>query len=84
MNCTPGWRVRIAAILLLLTLSLTATGCTITWNGELNREAGRQAREQVDQLLQQLGEFVAGFCSGAALPLAAAGVVLARRRNSGR
>ena len=74
----PGKRIRLMLLLLLLLVvaSFVLTSCTITWDGDLSQEAGRRAREQVDQLIDQLGEFVVGFCGSSALPLMAIGLLL--------
>lgn len=71
-------------LLLMLVLGLLLTACTISWDGDLSREAGQETRQQVDELLDQAGEFVAGFCSSSLLPLALAGMALAGRRSRKR
>ncbi|MEA3334426.1 MAG: hypothetical protein U9R25_00835 [Chloroflexota bacterium] len=67
---------------LLLAIALSFAAC----NGEpldveLTRENGRELRVKVDELLDDVGEFVAGFCSTSALPAGAAIVFITWQRR---
>lgn len=75
----PLWLV---VLTLLAAGSMLLGGCTAVDFDQFSFEAGRQARQLFDAAMHQLGEFVAGFCSGASLPAAAAvvAVLLWRRR----
>ena len=57
--------VLLLLILLITTLALAA--CSAVDEDDLSRESGQKVRQQVDQLLDQIGEFVAGFCAPSAL-----------------
>ena len=73
----------IASILVVFVLAaLLMTACQNP--GQDPFQAGALFREQVDQFLQEAGEFVAGFCSASLLPLFATGLaayVLGKRTH---
>lgn len=75
-------RVLLLVMLLLLVMVVIA-GCEQISPDDLSREAGREARQGVEVLLEQLGEFVAGFCAASALPVAmvSGAAVLSRSRR---
>ncbi len=73
---------KLILLALILLLLLALAGCAGLSPDDLSRESGRQARQVVDQLLQQLGEFVAGFCGAALAPVSL--VLLAVGRPSKR
>ena len=67
---------------LIVVVALLLTACQNP--GEDPFQAGQQFRDQVDQFLQEAGEFVAGFCGASALPLFATGLaafVLGKRTH---
>ena len=59
-------------IMVIVVVALLLTACQNP--GEDPFQAGQQFRDEVDQFLQEAGEFVAGFCSASALPLFATGL----------
>lgn len=69
---------------LVLLLVLALAGCAGLAPDDLSRESGQQARQVVDQLLEQVGQFVAGFCSAAVAPVALLAVIAGKRSRFGR
>ena len=65
---------------LFLTLSLILAGCSLTGSGGDPYTAGQKARTEFDRATGKAGDFVAGFCSAAPLPIAALGLVVVLRR----
>lgn len=63
-----------------LVLSLILTGCSLTGTEGDPYSAGQKARTEFDQAADKAGDFVAGFCSTAPLPIAALGLVVVLRR----
>lgn len=61
---------KLVLLALIVLLLLALSSCADLSPDDLSRESGRQARQVVDQLLEQLGEFVAGFCGAALAPAA--------------
>jgi hypothetical protein len=78
----PVRRLVLLALILLIVLTLAACGDLSP--DDLSRESGQRARQVVDQLLEQLGQFVAGFCSAAIAPVALVAVVARTRPQRGR
>ena len=73
----------VLVVLALLMAAALLTACTIVLPDDLSYEGGQLARDYFDQLMDQVGQFIAGFCSAGALPIAAIGVMavlLPRRR----
>ena len=69
-------------VVVIVLVALLLTACQNP--GEDPFQSGQQFRDQVDQFLQEAGEFVAGFCSASALPLFATGLtafVLGKRTH---
>lgn len=78
----PGRRVLMVLIVLSLAGAILLSGCAAVDFDQLSYEAGRQARRAFDVAMDQLGQFVAGFCSGGAAPAALATVaVIALRKR---
>jgi len=75
----PG--IIIAVLFVFLALALILTGCSLTGTEGDPYSAGQKARTEFDQAADKAGEFVAGFCSTAPLPVAALGLVDAMRRG---
>lgn len=75
--CTKKLLTQASSIFLIIGAALLMTACTVSWDGDLDREAGREARRTVDQVIDQTGQFFAGFCEASVLPLAVAGLALA-------
>jgi hypothetical protein len=71
----------IAALFVLVLLSLILTGCGIINVEGDPYSAGQQARTEFDQAADKAGDFVAGFCSAAPLPVAALGLVAVLRQT---
>lgn len=65
----------VLVILALLVAAGLLAACTIVLPDDLSYEGGQVARDYVDQLMDQAGQFVAGFCSASVLPVAAIGVL---------
>ena len=65
---------------LFLALSLILAGCSLTGTEGDPYSAGQKARTEFDQAAEKAGDFVAGFCSTAPLPVAALGLVIVLRR----
>jgi hypothetical protein len=73
----------VLAVLALLMAAILLAACTIVLPDDLSYEGGQLARDYFDQLMDQVGQFIAGFCSAGILPLAAIGamaILLPRRR----
>jgi hypothetical protein len=68
----------VAVLFFCLVLSLILTGCSFVGGDPYS--AGQKARTEFDQASREAGQFVAGFCSSAPLPLAAVGSVVMLRR----
>jgi hypothetical protein len=66
---------------LFLALSLILAGCSLTGTEGDPYSAGQKARTEFDQAADKAGDFIAGFCSTAPLPVAALGLVVVLRRN---
>lgn len=66
------YRRLVLALVVLVLVTLVLTACQSP--GEDPFQAGQQFREQVDQLMREVGEFVAGFCSASLLPVLATGL----------
>jgi len=69
-------RTLILILFVLVITSLILSSCTISWDGDLSVEAGREARKQVDQLIDKFSEFVVGFCGSSLLPFGLMGLVV--------
>lgn len=65
--------VLVVVVLLIATALLAA--CTIVLPDDLSYEGGQIARDYFDQLMDQVGQFIAGFCSASVLPIAAIGAI---------
>lgn len=65
--------VLVVVVLLIATALLAA--CTIVLPDDLSYEGGQIARDYFDQLMDQVGQFIAGFCSASFLPIAAIGAI---------
>lgn len=73
-------RVRNLVLLgFVLVLLLALAGCSDLAPDDLSRESGQRARQVVDRLLEQIGQFVAGFCSAAVAPAALLAVIAGTR-----
>lgn len=74
----------VLVVLALLMAAVLLAACTIVLPDDLSYEGGQLARDYFDQLMDQVGQFIAGFCSAGILPIAAIGamaVLLPRRRR---
>jgi hypothetical protein len=65
----------VLVILALLMAAVLLTACTIVLPDDLSYEGGQIARDYFDRLMDQVGQFIAGFCSASALPIAALGAI---------
>jgi phage/plasmid-associated DNA primase len=71
----------VAVLLVIVLLSVILAGCgTINIEGD-PYSAGQKARTEFDQAADKAGDFVAGFCSTAPLPVAALGLVVVLRQT---
>jgi hypothetical protein len=66
--------VVLVALALLVAVGVLAA-CTIVLPDDLSYEGGQIARDYFDQLMDQVGQFIAGFCSAGVLPIAAIGAI---------
>ena len=71
----------VVVLFVCLVLSLILTGCSLTGAGGDPYSAGQKARTEFDHASKQAGDFVAGFCSAAPLPVVALGLVVVLRRT---
>ena len=77
-------KVVMLALFVSVLLSLILAGCSLTGADGDPYTAGQRARTEFDQTTEQAGDFVAGFCSTAPLPVAALGLIVVLRRTRPR